>query len=64
MSRVYLGDQVEHWRDAFTGSNFGQIFLNYVRADGARRSYVYDGRHHAFPPSLQHRAEQSLGVIE
>lgn len=49
---VYLGDQLEHWRDPFTGSRFGQLFLNYVRADGARRGHVHDGRHDAFPPTL------------
>jgi hypothetical protein len=55
---IYLGDKLEHWRDAFAGVNFGQLFLNYVRADGARRGYVYDGRLDAFPPSLQ----QSIGA--
>lgn len=46
---IYLGDQVEHWRLRFTGTNFGQIFLNYVRADGDRQKYIYDGRQEAFP---------------
>jgi hypothetical protein len=50
---IYLGDRIEHWRDPFAGCNFGQIFLNYVRADGERRGYIHDGRQHAFPPSLQ-----------
>lgn len=49
---VYLGDQIEHWRDPFAGTNFGQLFLNYVRADGARHACVHDGRRNAFPPSL------------
>jgi hypothetical protein len=55
---IYLGDKLEHWRDPFAGENFGQLFLNYVRADGSRRGYIYDGRHAAFPPSLQ----QSIGA--
>ena len=46
---VYFGDQVEHWRDTFYGTNFGQLFLNYVRADGARRHLAFDGRHGMFP---------------
>lgn len=48
---VYLGDQLEHWRDPFAGQNFGQLFLNYVRADGERRGHLYDGRRAAFPPA-------------
>jgi hypothetical protein len=45
---------VEHWRDPFVGNNFGQMFLNYVRAEGTRRSHMYDGRRDAFPPTLCH----------
>src|SRR5215213_1019180 len=50
---LYLGDRLEHWRDTFHGENFGQMFLNYVRADGPRKTFVYDGRRNAFPPSPQ-----------
>lgn len=46
---VYFGDQVEHWRDTFHGTNFGQLFLNYVRADGPQRGLAFDGRHKMFP---------------
>jgi hypothetical protein len=49
---VYLGDKVEHWRDPFSGENFGQLFLNYVFAEGDRRHLIYDGRRGAFPQSL------------
>lgn len=49
---VYLGDRLEHWRAPFAGINFGQVFLNYVRADGARRAHLFDGRRDAFPPAL------------
>lgn len=49
---IYLGDRVEHWRDAYQGSCFGQLFLNYVRADGPRRHLVYDGRHGEFPGTV------------
>lgn len=54
---VYFGDQVDHWRGKFTGSTFGQLFLNYVRADGPRRHLVFDGREGMFPPSMSHPAE-------
>ena len=53
---LYLGDRVEHWRDTFQGDNFGQMFLNYVRADGPRKVFVYDGRRDAFPPSPESMA--------
>jgi hypothetical protein len=46
---IYLGDRLEHWRDVFAGENFGQLFLNYVRAGGSRRQLIYDGRCDAFP---------------
>jgi len=49
---VYFGDRLEHWREPFEGTNFAQLFLNYVRADGERRCYVHDGRISAFPPSI------------
>ena len=49
---VYFGDRLEHWRESFEGTNFAQLFLNYVRADGERRCYVHDGRKSAFPPSI------------
>jgi hypothetical protein len=49
---VYLGREVEHWRDTFLGTNFGQLFVNYVRADGPRRDLAYDGRRGLFPPAL------------
>lgn len=49
---IYLGDQIEHWRDPFEGDNFGQVFLNYVLANGTRQDRLHDGRQNAFPPSL------------
>jgi hypothetical protein len=49
---VYLGDSIDHWREPFEGENFGQLFLNYVFADGERSGLVHDGRRDAFPPSL------------
>jgi hypothetical protein len=49
---VFPGSAVDHWRDAFLGENFGQIFMNFVRADGASRGWAFDGRPAAFPPAL------------
>ena len=31
---IYLGCIAEHWRDAFTGAEYGQVFLHYVRSQG------------------------------
>jgi hypothetical protein len=49
---VYLGDSIDHWREPFDGENFGQLFLNYVFADGECAGLIHDGRRNAFPPSL------------
>ncbi|KQW02842.1 hypothetical protein [Rhizobacter sp. Root1221] len=49
---VYLGDSIDHWREPFDGESFGQLFLNYVFADGVRADLIHDGRRGAFPPSL------------
>jgi len=49
---IYLGDQLEHWRDPYLGRDFGQLFLNFVRKDGDRSHRVYDGRINAFPPKV------------
>lgn len=57
---VFLGTRVEHWRDEFEGVSFGQLFLNYVRADGPRQEHVYDGRTGAFPPSTWDAASSEL----
>lgn len=31
---LYQGMVSEHWREAYQGNNYGQVFLHYVRADG------------------------------
>jgi len=49
---IYFGDRIDHWREPFTGARFGQVFLNYVRADGDRRHHAHDGRQNAFPSIL------------
>jgi hypothetical protein len=50
---VYLGSEVEHWRETFLGTNFGQVFLNYVRDDGPQRHHAFDGRLAMFPEALR-----------
>jgi len=39
---VYRGTISEHWRDAYLGNNYGQVFLHYVRADGPHWIYYGD----------------------
>ncbi len=41
---LYLGCEVEHWRDEFQGDWLAQTFLHYVDADGLYKEYVKDGR--------------------
>ena len=56
---VFFG-AIEHWRDTFAGELFGQVFMNFVRADGPHRELLFDGRHQAFPPSLVPHVAASL----
>lgn len=39
---IYLGCQSEHWRDTFTGQNYGQVFLHYVRSRGENWDCYFD----------------------
>jgi hypothetical protein len=49
---VYRGDLLEHWRNAFTGNDCGQVFLHYnnVETKGSKEN-IYDGRAHLGLPS-------------
>ena len=39
---IYLGMISEHWRDAFQGQEYGQVFLHYVRARGENWMCYFD----------------------
>jgi len=41
---VYLGCEVEHWREEFTGDWQAQTFLHYVDKNGQNREWVKDKR--------------------
>jgi len=42
---IYLGCVSEHWREnAFTGQEYGQVFLHYVRSEGKYANYCFDRR--------------------
>jgi hypothetical protein len=49
---VVFHGAIRHWRDTFSGEDFGQVFMNFVRANGPNRELLFDGRHQAFPASL------------
>lgn len=39
---IYLGIISEHWRNAFQGQEYGQVFLHYVRARGENWMCCFD----------------------
>lgn len=39
---IYLGMISEHWRNAFEGQEYGQVFLHYVKAEGENWMYYFD----------------------
>jgi hypothetical protein len=40
----YLGCNIPHWREQFTGQEYGQVFLHYVRAQGEFKWAYFDKR--------------------
>jgi hypothetical protein len=41
---IYLGCEIEHWREEFKGDWLAQTFLHYVDKNGANRKHFKDGR--------------------
>ena len=41
---IYLGCEVEHWREEFKGNWQSQVFLHYVDADGPYANFKFDGK--------------------
>lgn len=41
---VYDGSDVPHWREAFAGHYWIQVFLHYVDREGEQTAYRFDGR--------------------
>lgn len=39
---LYLGCVADHWRESFTGNNYGQVFLHYVRSNGPCAKHYFD----------------------
>jgi hypothetical protein len=49
---IYLGCEAEHWRDPFSGSTLGQMFLHYVVAGGRFAESYFEGNPGRFPTSI------------
>jgi hypothetical protein len=47
---MYLGCQADHWREAFTGSEYTQLFMHYVRSNGPM-SWAYFDQQRQQPPA-------------
>jgi len=43
---IYLGCEVEHWREEFKGDWHTQFFLHYVNKNGPYKDRICDGRHY------------------
>jgi hypothetical protein len=41
---IYLGCEVEHWREEFKGDWHAQTFLHYVNKNGKNKEHVLDKR--------------------
>jgi len=41
---IYLGQDLEHWRDEFKGDYHAQCFLHYVNANGKNVDFKFDKR--------------------
>jgi len=48
---LYLGCQADHWRNKFDGTEYGQVFLHYVRTDGPK-SWAFFDRQQQQQPTL------------
>ncbi|QEX24810.1 hypothetical protein FRZ61_47520 [Hypericibacter adhaerens] len=57
---IYWGTQVPHWRDSFDGGLQYQMFLHYVRRDGAHACWAHDGREACGLPPI--RPSSSAGT--
>jgi hypothetical protein len=41
---IYLGCELEHWREPFTGDWHAQTFIHYVDANGPNAEFKFDKR--------------------
>jgi hypothetical protein len=39
---MYLGCQADHWREKFSGTEYTQLFMHYVRSNGPKAWAYFD----------------------
>lgn len=49
---IYLGMELEHWREEFIGDHHAQVFLHYVDKNGPYAEWVRDKRHMYGMPAI------------
>jgi len=52
---IYLGCEIEHWREPFEGDYHIQSFLHYVDANGSYKDYAYDKKIFALSPEINYK---------
>tara|TARA_R100000742_G_C4253850_1_gene71934 strand:- start:57 stop:641 length:585 start_codon:yes stop_codon:yes gene_type:complete len=57
---VYLGCVALHWREAYKGNRYSQLFLHYVRSNGACSEAIFDKKRDEVDLSLLQQQYQSL----
>ena len=57
---LYLGGLIPHWRDAYEGNLYSQLFLHYVRSDGTCNGAYFDKKGDKVDRSLLQYEYQSL----
>lgn len=49
---IYLGCELEHWRENFQGDWHAQTFIHYVDANGPYKNFAYDRRNFIYSPEI------------
>ena len=57
---LYLGCVIPHWRDAYNGNRYSQLFLHYVRSNGICSGAFFDKKKDKVDRSLLQQEYQSL----
>ena len=57
---LYLGCVIPHWRDAYNGNRYSQLFLHYVRSNGVCSGAFFDKKQDTVDRSLLQQEYQSL----
>ena len=57
---LYLGCLIPHWREAYKGNRYSQLFLHYVRSSGTCSGAIFDKKSEEVNRSLLQQEYQSL----